>query len=63
MSKKNKQKTTGATGVNDKSAKAVYPPINHPANCREECPYGYNRAFCFPCYRKIMEEHRAAKGK
>lgn len=30
-------------------------PISHPKNCREECPYGYDRAFCFPCYKKLME--------
>ena len=29
-------------------------PIAHPRNCRNECPYGRGRAFCFPCYAKIM---------
>lgn len=31
-------------------------PLNHPANCKNECPYGYDKAFCFPCYKKIMSE-------
>ena len=38
-------------------------PIVHPQNCKHECAYGYNKAFCFPCYAKIMNEHRAAKNK
>jgi len=38
-------------------------PIAHPQNCKTECPCGYNKAFCFPCYAKIMKEHRAAKNK
>ena len=29
-------------------------PVAHPRNCRTECPYGRGRAFCFPCYAKIM---------
>ena len=36
-------------------------PLPHPQNCRTECPYGYGRAFCFPCMAKIMAEHKAAK--
>ena len=24
-------------------------PVSHPVNCKEECPYGYDRPFCFPC--------------
>lgn len=24
-------------------------PLPHPQNCKTECPYGYGRAFCFPC--------------
>lgn len=35
--------------------------IDHPKNCAHECPYGYDRAFCFPCYKKIMEEHNAKR--
>lgn len=36
-------------------------PLAHPQNCKTECPYGYGRAFCFPCIAKIMSEHNAAK--
>ena len=38
-------------------------PLPHPQNCKTECPYGYGRAFCFPCMAKIMAEHNAAKKK
>ena len=38
-------------------------PIAHPVNCKHECPYGHDRAFCFPCYAKIMAEHRARQKK
>ena len=34
-------------------------PLAHPRNCKHECPYGYGRAFCWPCMAKIMNEHRA----
>ena len=36
-------------------------PNAHPCNCKHECPYGKDRAFCFPCMKKIVEEHRVAK--
>ena len=36
-------------------------PLAHPGNCRTECPYGFGKAFCFPCCAKIMAERRAAK--
>ena len=36
-------------------------PNAHPHNCKHECPYGMDRAFCFPCMKKIMEEHNARK--
>lgn len=36
-------------------------PLAHPQNCKTECPYGYGRAYCFPCMAKIMAEHRAAQ--
>ena len=36
-------------------------PNAHPSNCKHECPDGKDRAFCFPCYAKIMSEHRAAR--
>ena len=32
------------------------PPVSHPQNCRSECPYGHDKSFCFPCYKKLMEE-------
>lgn len=39
------------------------PPLNHPQNCKEECCYGYDKAFCFPCYKKLMKEmQRKRKG-
>ena len=50
-------------GVPIKSAINAKEPIAHPKNCRTECSYGYDRAFCFPCMAKIMNEHRAAKRK
>ncbi len=33
----------------------------HPKNCRQECPYGKGKAYCFPCMKKIMGEHMEAK--
>ena len=36
-------------------------PAENPKNCRNTCPYGRSRSFCFPCYKKIMDEHRKAK--
>lgn len=36
-------------------------PLAHPCNCKHECPYGYNKAFCFPCMAKIMADHREKK--
>ena len=35
--------------------------LEHPKNCKCECPYGYGRAFCWPCMKKIVSEHNAAK--
>ena len=35
-------------------------PAAHPKNCRTECPYGKNRAFCFPCMKKILSESKKA---
>ena len=40
----------------EKNRTGAKPPVNHPQNCKEECPYGYDKAFCFPCYKKLMEE-------
>lgn len=36
-------------------------PVSHPQNCDHECPYGRGRDFCFPCYKKIMDESRGKK--
>jgi len=36
-------------------------PLAHPKNCKTECPYGYGRAYCFPCFAKIMAGHRTTK--
>lgn len=36
-------------------------PIAHPVNCKNECPYGYNRAFCFPCMLKIERECKTVR--
>ena len=32
--------------------------IAHPVNCKTECPYGRDRAFCFPCMAKILCEQK-----
>ena len=57
----NIRKTTGVTGAHYSSAIGQKEPLAHPCNCKDECPYGYGKAFCFPCYKKIMSEHYAAK--
>lgn len=49
--------------INDVCMVGRKPPVAHPKNCRNECPYGHNRSYCFPCYKKIMEERRAAKAQ
>lgn len=54
-------KTTGVTGENYSSVIGKKMPLAHPCNCKTECPYGYDRAFCFPCMAKIMAEFRAGK--
>lgn len=36
-------------------------PLAHPCNCKHECSYGKDRAFCFPCMAKIVAEHKALK--
>jgi hypothetical protein len=33
-------------------------PVDHPQNCEHECPYGFDRPLCFPCYKKILKEMR-----
>ena len=37
------------------------PPISHPQNCSHECPYGHDKSFCFPCYKKLVEDMRKKK--
>lgn len=32
-----------------------------PQNCTESCPYGHGRAFCFPCYKRILLDHYKKK--
>jgi len=36
-------------------------PNPTPQNCKNPCPYGAGRPFCFPCYAKILKEHREMK--
>lgn len=51
-----KQVSTGqivATGV-----ASVGSQFAHPQNCKTECTYGRNRAFCFPCMAKILSEQK-----
>ena len=51
-----KQVSTGqivATGV-----ASVGSQIAHPQNCKTECPYGRNRAFCFPCMLRFLVNRR-----
>lgn len=36
-------------------------PVSHPVNCNQECPYGFDKAFCFPCYKKLLAEMRKKK--
>ena len=54
-----KQVRSGQVAAN--GAAAVGSQIAHPQNGKAECPYGYGRAFCFPCYAKIMKEHSEQK--
>ena len=55
-------RTSEYTQGNNISAIGRKEPVAHPLNCKHECPYGHDKAYCFPCYKKIMEEFRAAKG-
>ena len=57
----NVMKTTGVTGENYSSVIGKKMPLAHPCNCKHECPYGKDRAFCFPCMQNIMDEFRAKK--
>lgn len=53
--------TLKAVGANSYPVAGRSEPVAHPQNCKHECPYGHDRAFCFPCMAKILSEHRAAK--
>lgn len=33
-------------------------PLAHPCNCRTECPFGYGKAYCFPCLAKIIHDYK-----
>ncbi|SCY63283.1 hypothetical protein [Butyrivibrio sp. INlla14] len=33
-----------------------------PYNCKNPCPYGHGRTFCWPCYKKIVEKSRMKRG-
>lgn len=57
----NIMRTTGVTGITYTSMIGKKPPISHPKNCKNECPYGYDREFCFPCYAKIIADRKKAK--
>ena len=48
---------------NNNSVVGRFAPIAHPQNCKHECAYGYNRPFCFPCMKKIVDGQRAAKNR
>ena len=52
--------------VQEKSDKVTKPgldplPEAHPLNCKNECPYGKGKSFCWPCMNKILAEHRAGR--
>ena len=49
----NRENTTGVNGT--RYGIGNRPPISHPQNCSHECPYGHDRSFCFPCYKKLVE--------
>ena len=49
----NRENTTGVNGT--RYGIGNRPPISHPQNCSQECPYGHDRSFCFPCYKKLVE--------
>lgn len=33
-------------------------PVPYPSNCVNPCCYGRGQCFCWPCMKKILEEHR-----
>lgn len=38
-------------------------PVPQPENCKTHCPYGYGKAFCFPCMKKILGQDVEAPAK
>jgi len=46
-----------------KSLIGISEPIAHPKNCKTECSYGRDKAFCYPCMAKILNERRAMARK
>ena len=30
--------------------------VRSPRNCKNPCPYGRGREFCFPCYAQLMKK-------
>ena len=36
-------------------------PVPTPCNCKTPCCYGVARGYCWPCMKKIMEDHNANK--
>ena len=59
---KYKVKTNGVTEAIKESAIGKRLPNAHPCNCKNECPYGKDRPFCYPCYAQILAEYRKKKG-
>lgn len=49
------------THENSANPKGYKEPLAHPTNCKTECPYGYGKAFCFPCMARLLAEQRASK--
>lgn len=56
MSKKNAEKQEADEMMDVDNEGENQENINHPGNCSKGCPYGKNRPFCFPCYKKLMKE-------
>lgn len=59
----NVKRTTGVMGGSYGTVMGKKEPLAHPQNCKHECPYGRDRAFCFPCMAKIMGEYNTNKKK
>ena len=50
MSVRNKYKQSDMCAVPKREPETV--PF--PKNCKNPCPYGKGRDFCFPCYAQLM---------